>query len=242
MNIVICDDDKTFTKDLLNLIKNILTKQSLSASYYIFHSGIDFLKWCESDLDIGASYINFLFIDMQMPCINGLDTLKKFREFNKDCITLIVSNYKSYVFDSFEVDPFDFILKPLDSTQFEKSFTRGLEKYKKIYKKVLLYGNKRHIILSYNELISIESQGKNLLIRTESEEYTVVGKLSDFEIKLKPFGFLRSHKSFLINMDKVIYYENNQFILVNGCIADISQRRRKEIITEFNRYILCQHL
>lgn len=242
MNIIICDDDQNFAQDLMKLINATLRECSLSASFEIFNSGLDFIEWYQTELTLRTPIINFLFIDIKMPGYNGLETLKKFREFDKQCITFIVSNYSNYVFDSFESEPFDFIVKPINNNKFKLAFQRGIEKYKKKCKKIIIYGNHKHISLSYNEIISIETSNRSLIIHSVHGDYIVMEKLSDFEAKLKPYGFLKTHKSYIINMDKVLYYQGNQFFLLNGFTADISYRKRSIIINEFNNYILKQKI
>lgn len=244
MNIVICDNDKKFVGELLELIEKEFSENSLHATYQVFYSGIQFLKWYKQEVEnkTSCTSIDFLFIDMEMPGLTGLDTLKKFREFDTNCIVIIISNYRSYILDSFEFEPFDFILKPLNNEKFNNTLKRGLEKHKRSSKKMIIYSDHKHIILSYNDIISIESKSKNIYIHSIYGDFKVVKKLSYFIEKLEPYGFLKTHKSFLINMDKVLYYEGNQFFLLNGYSADISYHRRSEIVKNFNNYILNQKL
>lgn len=242
MNIVLCDDDKLFLCELKYIINIYLDTKHIPANFYMFTSGDQFLNWYESKSKESILLIDFLFIDMEMPKINGLETLKIFRKYDKKCIVYIISNYFEFILDSFEFKTFQFILKPLDKKKFIDLFDRGLREHFEKEKKIIINSENKHIALSNADIIMIETFGRSTIIHTTSGVYKTSTKISEFEKSLSNYSFLRCHKSYLINMEKVIYYQGYQFFLVNGCLADISYRKRAELVKKFDNYILKQEI
>lgn len=238
LDIFLCDDDSYFLKNLSISIENYLKKKKIKATFHFFLSGIDLITWLEENFAQKKISISFLFIDMVMPKQNGLDTLKKFREFDQNCIVFITSNYKEFVFNSFEINTFQYLLKPINPGLLEKNLDRALEFIKIKTKNFVLYTDKKHTVLSYDDIILIESFGRCTILHTTKGKYKTQIKISEFNNKLLNYNFLRTHKSFLINMEKVLYYKDNQFYLVNDLTADISVRKRANIIRDFNYFIL----
>lgn len=238
MKIVLCDDDPLFLDELKQKIICFLAERLVTPEIIVFQSGIEFLKWVDEKYGDYKNIIDLLFIDIDMPEQNGLETLKKFREYDLDCISFIISNYKEYVFHSFELNTFQFLPKPINTEMFESSLQRGLNVLSKKKKKLLLQCGGKKIRLNYSDIILIESLGKFTQLYTIHGSFTTQKKISEYDELLKCFNFLRTHKSFLINMEKVLYYKGNQFFLVNNHTADISQRKRSAIIKEFEKFIL----
>ena len=246
INIIICDDDLALALKLKEVLLLYFEKFSLKTEpkIFVFESGMHLLEWyieynChkEEDLDI-----DFLFIDVEMPDLNGIKTVESLLKYGLDTIIIFISNYTEYVFDSFEAKPFSYILKPFDPIKLEQLMNRGLHERQKRLKKIFVYCDKKHLSLSYDTIIMIESFGKKTIIHTIHGDYETSIKISDFEEKLNTYNFLRSHRSFLVNMEKILYYENFQFFLVENHIADISQRKRAKIIKKFKKYILKQEI
>lgn len=236
MNIIICDDDLHFLEDLSNKISNFFQTKDIDPIIYKFTSGIDFQKWYKKK----KGKIDFLFMDLELPHVGGLDILKSFKNSNSNSIIYIVSSHSELVFDSFEISPFQYLVKPLSFALFTHSLERGYKKYKLLNQKFILNYHNKHYVLNYDDIILIESYRSTTTVYSTLGNFKTSTKISEFEKLLIPNGsFLKCHKSFIINMNKVIYYEKNNFILENNNKADISDRKRASIIEAFENYILC---
>lgn len=239
MNVVICDDDLHFSMKLKNIIAFFFQNKSIDVFCNCFLSGQEFLNWCEEQFIENPDFrVDFLFIDMEMPGFSGLDTLRKFREYDKNCLVYIISNHEQFVFNCFEVNTFQYLKKPLSQEKFLLHLERGLKCYSQNLKEMIIYSSKKHIVLKHNEIITVESYCKSCILHTIKGDFITNKKISEFEITLKDCSFLKTHKSFLINMQRVLYYEDYIFFMQNGYTADISHRQRSTIVKKFDDYIL----
>ena len=239
MNILICDDDLNFSNELQSMLEVYLNERHHQHfQFFLFSSGEELIQYCQQTPDF---YADFLFLDIDMPHLNGFDTLKSLKSINHPCITFIISSYHEFVFDCFEYHIFQFIPKPLVPEKLKNHFFRALDQYSMLNKKILIYQDKRHIVIGLDDIICIESYRQKITLYTTAGTYTTNKKISEMEALLSYRNFLRSHKSFIINMDKVLYYEENRFFLHHNVAADISFRKRSEIIRTFNHYILTKH-
>lgn len=156
--------------------------------------------------------VDLLFLDIQMPQITGIDFLKMLR--NPPAV-IFTTAYREYALEGFELDVIDYLLKPVTFDRFFKA----IEKYhvrnlpKDVSSKVLLpqeeesiyikTGGKFHK-LNTNEIIFIESVKDYIVIhRAGQEKLSAKYKIGDLEEDLKGKKFLRIHRSFIINLNKI---------------------------------------
>lgn len=234
MNIVICDDDKLFIKNLKSNIESIILNSYPSATFFTFNDGSELISW----YSYNRTSIDILFIDIRMPVYNGLQTMHDlYNQYNCRPYTVFISSYEEYVMDSFDFDVKQYLLKPIVPERLTKTVCKILDLYKTEHFMIQIPYHSKYISLSVYNIILIESSSGILTYHTLHENYTVRGSMKDMEKLLKPFNFLRTHKSFLINMDKVLYYEHYKFYLTNNLIAEISRTRRSQIIETYQNYI-----
>ena len=109
MQIAICDDEKIFRNNLKEVLIEYKAEKRVQIDIYEFNDGMDLL-----DTNI---IFDVVFIDFQMPGLNGLETARALRQKNCICSIIFITSYPQFVFDSFEVQPFRFLVKPLDVTK-----------------------------------------------------------------------------------------------------------------------------
>lgn len=239
MNIILCDNDSVFLNELKDLLEKFLAESDVKTyHFFVFTSGEALIHYYQSTPNF---HPDLLFLDIDMPILNGFAVLKYLNTINHHCITFIISIRREFVFDCFEFNIFQFIPKPIVPETLKSHFFRALNKYKTLNKKIIIYQEKKHIVIIINDIICIESYGHQITLFTIHGTYHTNAKISNLEALLTYHNFLRSHKSFIINMDRVLYYKDNQFFLQNNVTADISVRQRSKIIKRFNDFILQQN-
>ncbi|MBM7854677.1 two-component system response regulator LytT [Desulfohalotomaculum tongense] len=144
------------------------------------------------------------FLDITMPGITGLDVAKKV---GNKLVIVFITAHNNYAVDAFDIGSVDYLLKPIE----EKRFKITLQRIRK------WLANNNHvqrlpikikgetILLKSSEIIFLEKEplSKKVIIHTKEKKYKINGTLSDYAVKLKDAGFVRSHKSFIINTKKV---------------------------------------
>lgn len=232
MNIIICDDDKNIPGLLIPYINNIENHFSDIEIFY-FKNGKDLIEWSKKN----SSKIDILFIDIEMPTMDGLETVKLLRAMGEDCIIIYISCHKEYVFDTLNYEIFNYLVKPLNSEILINCLSAAIERYKKNHYIHEVYCDGNHYFFHLDDIYYIESFRRQVTYYTKTGEYTVFDQISKLEKIFEPYGFLRSHKSYLINMSKVVRYKDCMFYLVGGGTAMISNRQRSDILKKYYEYI-----
>ena len=162
MQIAICDDEKSFRNDLKEVLIEYKTKKRVHIDIYEFEDGNSLLN--------SNVIFDVVFIDFQMPELNGLETARILRLKNCICSIIFITSYPQFVFDSFEVQPFRFFAKPLDSTKVKLAMDSYLKHQKQLNPIVIIEDGEQKTIKS-EHIVYLEGDGKYCLIRTTEDIY-----------------------------------------------------------------------
>lgn len=121
MEIAICDDERKICQLLQNKIEKYYFSQDLPFNIYIYEDG-------NSLLESNLNKIDVLFLDIDMPGKNGMEIAHELRNYNKDLLIVFLTAYSEYVFESFKVDTFRYLLKPLDDQELVEVLDAALDR------------------------------------------------------------------------------------------------------------------
>ena len=116
INIAVCDDEKCMSEKIENLAEDFFRKKNTDISVAKYSSGEELLKSNER--------IDILFLDIGMRGMDGIDTARRLRAHGYNGFLIFITVLKEMVFQSFEVQPFDYLVKPVQEEQFEKTMER----------------------------------------------------------------------------------------------------------------------
>jgi DNA-binding LytR/AlgR family response regulator len=171
---------------------------------------------------INTQSIDLMFLDIKMPNITGIDFLRTLKNPPK---TILTTAYRDFAIEGFELEVSDYLLKPILFERFFKSMERFLREnktnttpeinpQKKDYM-IVKSGNKNHKV-TIEEILYIESLKDYIKIHTRDGENIVSKfKISDIEDKLPNKQFIRIHRSYIINTEKITAFTTSE-IEVNG--------------------------
>ncbi|ROI06670.1 DNA-binding response regulator [Chryseobacterium sp. G0240] len=156
--------------------------------------------------------INLMFLDIQMPHLNGIDFLKSLPQKPK---TIFTTAYRDFAIEGFELEAVDYILKPITFERFFRSVERLLRYETSSEENFIMFrtnGMYRKIMLS--EIIYFESQGNDIKVILNTKEYFVSKtKITDLETVLAHKGFVRIHRSFIINSRYMTAFNHHEIFL-----------------------------
>lgn len=152
-----------------------------------------------------------VFLDIEMPKINGMEVAKSLMELKKVPLIIFATAYSEFAADAFRINALDYLLKPYD----ERQLTQTIERIEKA-----LYSSPQTDVVSSLGKLAVEADGeidyilpKNILylyrednvtkIITRSAEHESKLSLKELEARLAPFSFFRIHKSYLVNLTYV---------------------------------------
>ena len=216
MKIAICEDEK-FTIDIISsYISEFMKEKNIQYNLKAFTSAADFYKSVE-DFDL-------ILMDYQLPDATGMEIAKKIRLTNKKTTIVFITAYSEYVFESFEVNTFRYILKPVEKNTIFKmleDFFNNFEQYSRVE---IPLTSADAAVVSLPEIMYIESNGRYTTVRCNNTTYTSTKALATFEAEINSFRFFRTHRTFLVNMKYIAEIDGHIITLTNGEKIEISRR------------------
>jgi len=157
--------------------------------------------------------VDLLFLDVQMPDLNGIEFL---RSLNKKPSTIFTTAHREFAIDGFELEAVDYLLKPITFERFFKSVDRILRNVKKENEEDFVIfkseGFSRKFLLT--DILYFESIGNDVKVVLQ-DEFIMAPKISISELAshLQHKGFLRIHRSFIINQNQVAAISNHEALI-----------------------------
>ena len=225
MRILICDDDPVFCDELERDLEQYEIIHRLEFEILKVFSGEQALDaLAQGDWDV-------LFMDIEMPTINGVEAGKRVREQlqNYSLKIIYVSSRQEYAMDLFKVDTFDFLIKPVAYEELEAVLDK-LQKTLDRNGEMFVYRKKGQAVrCRLEDILYFESWLKKTIIVTRQKEAEFYAPLKDIYEELKDKKFFYCHKSILVNYDRVAEFHYDRLVLDNGKELEISQSKRKEV-------------
>ena len=231
INFAICDDEPHMLKEIAEKLC-LYMKEKQPVSYHI-----DTFSGGSSLLDSSGDF-DLIFLDIQMNAPNGMETARILRERSYRGLIIFVTVLKECVFDSFEVQPFDYLLKPLDDGHFRRTMDRTLQALKEQKSSTIIIqkGGSCEVI-RLSDVEYCEVQGRKIYIHQSS------GKVTDCYEKLETFAgrlnsrFFRCHRSFIVNLGCVSGCAAGQITLSSGGKMPVSRLREHELRQALLRFM-----
>lgn len=228
LNIAICDDDLQFCNKLEGILAEIEKHEEIKMCIDIYQSGDALIR----EIELETVCYDMIFLDIKMEGMDGLETAKRIRKKDEIVVLVYVTGYNNYAIEAYEVQPFRFLVKPIEEETICKCFMKAYEKiiagnfyfqyqFKKSYYKILV-----------NDIMYFESEKR--VVKIYLKDGTIkkfYEKLNNIERRMKQekVDFYRLHKSLLVNARYIVRKAYDHVELINGILLDISEDRRKEL-------------
>lgn len=239
--VLIVDDDPyalSLLKDLLNENYSFITKiNEITDSCEV----LGFLK---------TNPVPLVFLDIDMPNLNGLDLSKELREQFPDISFIFVTGHADYAIHGYETYPIDFLIKPVNPTRLERALRRfklsnGLSAKQinsYVPKKISVRSNGSICFINIQDINYIEKRQRKCVINSKNNcEVECNNTLGELEKMLARHGFICPHQSFLVPISKIVEIKPDEFM--NSYIIQIDNidteiRVSKNRYTELKKVIL----
>ena len=203
------------------MVSDFFGKKNQEISLRMFSSGEELLSY--------NAQIDILFLDIQMKEMDGMETARKLRADQFRGFLVFITVLKEMVFQSFEVQAYDYLVKPVDKKQFEKTMERLCASMQNASEDSLLV-QKRYEgrIIPKDEIVFCEIIDRKIYLNLASGEVVdYYERIENLETKLDN-RFYRCHRSYLINMKHLKGYKNGTACMDNGKEIPVSRLRSKE--------------
>ena len=206
VNCLIIDDEPL----AINVIKNHIKEIDNLNVINTFNSAIDALSFMKSNT------VDLIFLDINMPLLDGLDFIKSL---DKKPMIIITTAYSEYAIKTYELEVLDYLVKPISFPRFLKAVNRAFKEFNPSLTSNLNIAKRAHIFIKVDkkkmqkiyldEILIIESLRDYLKIKTITNKYIIHSTLSSFTEKLPSNNFIRIHRSFTIAIDKIEAVQGN---------------------------------
>ncbi len=234
MNCIIIDDEATARA----IIKQLCTKIDNLVVLNEFANAIEAIKF------LNQHEVDLIFLDIHMPSFDGFDFIQTLKNPPRIVMT---SSDPNFAIEAFEYECIvDYLIKPILLPRFEKAIQKskssalkqrvsGISETNESVTENELYVNidRRLIKIDIPSIYLIEAKGDYILIKTEDKNYMVHSTLKKIEEKLPITLFLKVHRSYIINVKKIIDIEDNS-VLINRDVIPVSRSNRPELMQRLN--------
>ncbi|NTW49109.1 MAG: response regulator transcription factor [Chlorobiales bacterium] len=190
--------------------------RTIIARYIDQTESLEGVSVCETPIEaanvLSKQKIDLLFLDVQMPEMNGFDLIRSMTQKPK---IIIISSSKEYALDAFEYDVVDYLHKPISYSRFLKA----VEKVKKTVENgkddSSIYVKKGSGLtkVGIKEILWVEAYADYVIIKTPEKSYTVHSTMKGMEKKLPAGEFCRVHRSYIVRLDKIDSIEDSAVVV-----------------------------
>ena len=239
MNCIIIDDEAMARAIIAHMI-TLHPDLELAGEFENAMEGIKFLNQ-------NPTGVNLIFLDIHMPGFTGFDFIQTIK--NPPSVILITAD-KNFAIEAFEYDCIvDYLVKPITEDRFNKAVKKAETKKSLDIEKPSVFHSqtqpddtstefyvnidRRLIKIDISSINIIEAKGDYILIKTEGKNYTVHSTLKKIEEKLPQSLFLKVHRTYIINIKKIIDIEDNS-VLIGKDVIPVSRSNKPELMKRLN--------
>lgn len=194
-NIAIVEDNESDALALKAALTKYEGEANVKFSVVVFTRAEDFLNYYKSAYDI-------VFMDMELPFMNGVEAAEKMRQFDENVILIFTTNIASLAIKGYGVGALDYFLKPVEYCALKLRLDRAIRILNENAESINVHVVNGHKKLLVKDIVYIESFGHELTYYTQTEEFTVRGNISlkGLEQQLAQKFFVRCNSGCLVNL------------------------------------------
>lgn len=231
MNIAIVEDSAEDAKILKDNIDRYAAEHEEMCSVSVYSDGVQFLTNYKPVFDV-------VFMDIEMPYKDGLKVSQKLRALDASVCLVFITNMHQYAIKGYEVEAFDFIVKPISYATFEFHFKRIAEKVRQTPKSELVIscqGSKQRVAV--RDIDYVEVADHKVLFHAGGRVIESWSPLYKIAEELEPYGFAMCNVCYLVNLAHVRCVKND-FVFIGDVQLKISRPKRKDFMARLMRSML----
>ena len=226
----IIDDEIEVENKLTSYIDKYFQINNCQCEVKFFDTASKFLENYHFDFDA-------IFMDINMPGVDGMSATKELRRLDKNVKIIFVTSLAQYAIKGYEVNAFDFVVKPVNYYTFAMKLDRLMENYReKEGASIIIKANNSFIKTPVSDIKYIEISDHKLIVHTISNDFETYDTLSNYLNLLKNEPFALCNRCYLVNLKYVNKVNKDAVYIGNNCIQ-MSRRKYKEFMNSLNKYL-----
>ncbi len=231
-HLAVCEDNVIIREEICQLCDEILTEDKIAHKISEFSSAAELQKI----LDEEEECFDLLLLDIQMEGMTGMELACKLRKRGNRVSIIFITGYEDYLKDGYQVQPIDYLMKPID----RKRLTRAIHtdwKWNHSPKTIVLQKRGRAVPISLTSILYVEGANHSVVFHRTDGEETFSFSMMEIENMLPMEQFVRSHNSFLVNLDHVKEIRRSYVYLDEGKEIPIGRKYYRKFQEAFIRYM-----
>lgn len=229
MKIAIVDDEIYWRNQIAQEIAKILSDKMITYEVDQFSGGQSLLQ--EKSYDV-------IFLDVELEREDGMKIAESYRRNHKHTIIIFITSHSEYIRMGYYVEAFRYIMKEHLHEEILEAMSAIILKLKgntSVCFHVPGYGDMN---IHVNQIYFIETEKRNIRIHLENDSILANNPISEIDTKLAAHDFYRTHKSFLVNLEKIISFDYENVHFANHTTAMLSTRKYNDFKKKFFEYKL----
>lgn len=230
IKIAIVDDEKKECQTLERFFQDFQKEVLEEFEIDLYSSGEEFLSKTDQVYDL-------ICLDIEMKELDGIETAKVIRKRQDHTMIIFITNLAQMAIKGYEVQAFDFVLKPLNYYSFTIKMRNIVEILRsRKSKNIVIHSDGMVQKISTEEILYVEVQGHHLFFHTHSQVLTQKAPLKELERKLEGLSFKRCNHCYLVNLQYVSAVNKDE-VKVGDTWLKISRPRKKEFLQSLTNYM-----
>ena len=229
MKIAICEDELLFQQKLKSGIERFFAEKKTETKFDCFVNGDELIYNLKNQYDI-------IFLDIHLGTkTDGMDIAAQLRNANISSPVIFVTSFENRAIDGYDVGAYGFVVKKNLDEKLPKVLTKLWKEH--FYRPTLLIQGKEDTqIIKLNHIISVQSQGRSTIIKTDTEELTDIRSISKFAEFLGD-DFIEVHKAVFVNISKIKRINTDTITMCDESNVPLSRRNRKNVMCAIMKQI-----
>lgn len=228
--IVICDDEQVVRQQLLLFCRHLEAEIGETFEITCYSNGEAVLEGALSDSHV-------LLLDIRMGSLSGLDVARRLRSAGSRACIIFITSLTHCALEGYSVHAFGFIAKPFDYMQFKRQLSDAFEAMDhRGGTSIALKGRNGTTIYRTDDVLYFEILGRTLSVVAKRERSDFAIPLKQIEDEVTRYGFFKTHKSYLVNLDYVQSISGGMLTMANGDEIPLSKHRKAAFMKELGRF------
>lgn len=211
MRILICDDDKMSRDQIEKYTRGFFEANHLKCPDIVCFSDGESLLADEGEMDL-------LFLDIEMPGMNGIYVGNELKRRNKNIIIFIITSYAEYLDEAMRFHVFRYLSKPLDRQRFLRNMKDAIDLFNAYSVRIPIETKQGIHTVSAASIIAIEAIQQRVIVHTTQRDFESVHSISYWSRILPKNRFFQTHRSYIINFEHIsdfdhdlVHMDHNQY-------------------------------